>query len=251
MILFASAGHAPGVTAVTVALGVTWPGPMLLADCSCLPDQSVLAGYLQGVNPAGRGLGALLQAHRERRPLAEVLPQVTVPIDEAEGQDFLPGFSHPGMVGLFGAVWPELAAVLGGEDRPVLIDAGRITPSGLPAPLVTASDLVVLVTGSRLVDLAAVRLYLPLLAEEVEPERLGLIVVGPGRPYGSGEIAQRFGLPVWGKVGWHPQEAAVFAAGEPRPRRLETGAYLRDIRALGERLSEAVAARERLIGVRR
>jgi len=248
MLLLASAGHSPGVTGLGVALALTWPEPVLLVDANRDPDQTVLAGHLQGVEPGERGLGGLLQAHRERRSLAECLPSLTVPLLGEEGRDFLPGFSHPGMVDLFGPVWPELATTLEAAGRTVLVDAGRITPAGLPSALVAAGSGVAVVTGSRLVDLAALRLYLPLVVAAAGVERVGLVVVGPGRPYGSGEIAHRFGVEVWAKLAWQPAEAAVFAAGEAPPRRLMTSNYVEDVRTLGGVLASHAISRRRLIG---
>ncbi|MCC6494941.1 MAG: hypothetical protein IT193_01640 [Propionibacteriaceae bacterium] len=250
VLLLTSAGHSPGVTGLAVALTVTWPEPVLLVDANSEPDQSVLAGFLQGADPAGRGLGALLQAHRERRSLAACVEAVSLPLADP-AHDFLPGFSHPGMVALFSPVWPELASALEGSGRTVLVDAGRITPDGLPSALVNVSSGICVVTGSRLVDLAALRLYLPQVVAAAGEERVGLVVVGPGRPYGSGEISSRFGLPVWAKIAWQPAEAAVFAAGEREPRRLGSSAYLEDVRALGARLAERSAGRRSLIGVPR
>ena len=51
--LLASAGHSPGVTTLAVALATTSIGASLLVDANPQPDQSVLAGYLQGTDPAG------------------------------------------------------------------------------------------------------------------------------------------------------------------------------------------------------
>jgi hypothetical protein len=235
VLLLTSAGHAPGATALGVALALTLPPPVLLVDANREPDQSVLAGYLQGVEPGGRGLGGLLQTHRERRPLASCLDANTIPL-AGEGRAFLPGFAHPGMVSLFASAWDELADALDAAAGIVLVDAGRVTPDGLP-PLAAGCAGVAVVTGSRLVDLAALRLYLPLVVGAVGEERVGLVVSGPGRPYGSGEIGHRFGVPVWGKLAWRPAEAAVFASGEPEPRRLMTGAYLEDVRTLGTALA--------------
>ncbi|PZQ45182.1 MAG: hypothetical protein DI570_27815 [Phenylobacterium zucineum] len=246
VVLLASAGHSPGVTALAVALTVTWPEPVLLVDADREPDQSVLAGYLQGTNPGGRGLGGLLQAHRERRSLLAALDKVTMPL--AEGREFLPGFSHPGMVSLFAPVWAEFAQALAAAGRTVLVDLGRITPDGLPQALVAASCGVAVVTGSRLVDLAALRLYLPAVLGAAAEDRVGLVVVGPGRPYGSGEIESQFGVPVWGTLAWQPAEAAVFACGDPEPRRLMTGPYLADVRTLGARLAERATGSASLPG---
>lgn len=243
LLLLTSAGHSPGVTALGVALATQQPS--LLVDANREPDQSVLAGYLQGVDPAGRGLAGLLSAHRERRGLAAALPEQLVPL--AEGSDFLPGFSHPGMVSHFAPVWPALAKLLAESDRPVLVDLGRISVSGLPEPLVAHSSGVVILTGSRLVDLAALRLYLPLVTSAAGKDRVGIVVVGPGRPYGSGEIANQFGVSNWGKLSWAPSEAAVFAAGQTAPRRLAAGSYLADVRALAGEISSRIAGRRRLL----
>lgn len=248
MLLLASAGHSPGVTGLGVALALTWPEPVLLVDANTEPDQTVLAGHLQGVDPGGRGLGGLLQAHREGRPLAESLPSMALPLHGDEGRDFLPGFSHPGMVDLFGPVWPELATTLEAAGRTVLVDAGRITPAGLQSALVAASSGVAVVTGSRLVDLAALRLYLPLVVAAAGVDRVGLVVVGPGRPYGSGEIGHRFGVDVWAKLAWQPAEAAVFAAGEAAPRRLMASNYVEDVRVLGDVLARRAAGRRLQLG---
>ena len=246
--LLTSAGHSPGVTTLAVALATNSIGPALLVDANPEPDQSVLAGYLQGIDPGGRGLGGLLQAHRERRPLENELAGMTVSLG-APGHDFLPGFSSPGMAGLFGPAWPDLAAALASESGLVVVDCGRIGAAGLPAALVKVATGVLVVTGSRLVDLAALRLYLPEVVEAAAPERVGLVVVGPGRPYGSGEIAARFGVPVWAKIAWRPAEAEVFAAGEPPPRRLAAGAFLADVRGLSATLAERTEGHRRLIGV--
>lgn len=57
MLLLASAGRSPGVTGLGVALALAWKEPVLLVDADREPDQTVLAGHLQGVDPGGRGLG--------------------------------------------------------------------------------------------------------------------------------------------------------------------------------------------------
>lgn len=247
VLVLTSAAHSPGVTALGVALAVTWPERVLLVDANREPDQAVLAGYLQGRDPGGRGLGGLLQAHRERRPLSSCLDEMTLPLG-ADGHDFLPGFANPGMVALFGPAWSEFGDALEAAGRTALVDAGRITPEGLPSALVASCSGVAVVTGSRLVDLAALRLYLPLVVAAAGEERVGLVVVGPGRPYGSGEIGHRFGVPVWGKLAWQPDAAAVFAAGEPAPRRLLNSAYVEDVRRLGSALAERTQDRRVLLG---
>jgi hypothetical protein len=246
--LFTSAAHSPGVTALTVATAVNADAPVLLVDANRDPDQAVLAGYLQGVDPAGRGLGGLLQAHREHRPLDAALASMLLPLP---GQaEFLPGFAHPGMVALFAPVWAEFAAALDAEQRTVLVDAGRIGAGGLPQPLAATSCGVLVLVRSDLPSLAALRLYLPELLETVGEDRLGLVVVGPGRPYPATEIRRRFGVPIWGHVAWQPEAAAVYASGAEPGRRHHASAYLDDVRKLAASLAERDASRRLLLGAR-
>jgi hypothetical protein len=246
--LLASAAHSPGVTTLAVALATQSSEPSLLVDANREPDQSVLAGYLTGADPQGRGLGGLLQAHRERRPLETVLGSQTLPLGEQS--HFLPGFAHPGMVSLFTPAWPELAAALEAERRTVLVDMGRLGASGLPSALTAACSGVIVVTRTALPDLAALRLYLPQLVEAVGEERVGLAIVGPGRPYTGTEIQRRFGGPIWGHLAWQPEEAEVYSLGRPPGRRHLISSYTEDVRALDRRLAERDLHRRALIGAR-
>ncbi len=246
--VLASAAHSPGVTALAVALAVNAESPALLVDANREPDQSVLAGYLQGADPAGRGLAGLLQAHREHRPLEAALSSMVLPLGEDSA--FLPGFAHPGMVALFTPAWPDLAAALDAEQRTVLVDAGRIGAAGLPQPLVTVSSGVLVLVRSDLPSLAALRLYLPQLVEAAGEDRAGLVVVGPGRPYTATEIRRRFGVPIWGHLAWQPDAAAVYASGAEPGRRHHASAYLDDVRKLAASLAERDTSRHLLLGAR-
>jgi hypothetical protein len=250
--LLTSAAHSPGVTALAVALAVTSAvtsaGPALLVDANREPDQAVLAGYLQGTDPAGLGLGGLLQTHREHRPFEAALGSMLLPL--GGDADFLPGFPHPGMVALFTPAWAELAAALDAEPRTVLVDAGRIGSAGLPQPLVDVSTGVLVLVRSDLPSLAALRLYLPQVVESAGEDRVGLVVVGPGRPYTATEIRHRFGVPIWGQVAWQPAAAAVYASGAQPGRRHRASAYLDDVAQLAAGLAERDSGRRVLLGVR-
>ena len=222
MLLLASAGHSPGVTGLGVALALTWPEPVLLVDANREPDQTVLAGHLQGVDPGGRG-PRRAAAGAPGAPVARRVPAVD---DRSAGRGggarlpaglLAPGHGRPvraGVAGAGDAPWRRPAARCSSTP-------GRITPDGLPPALVSACSGVAVVTGSRLVDLAALRLYLPLVVAAAGAERVGLVVVGPGRPYGSGEIGHRFGV---GRVG----EAGLAAGRGCRVRSRRGGAAKAD-----------------------
>lgn len=242
LILLAAATRSPGVTTTAVGMALSWPRAVLLVDADPHPSQAVLAGYLQGEDPHGLGLWSVLAAHRERRPLAPAIEHARMELPTADGipRHFLPGFANPGMVELFGTAWPEFAAVLADWRTDVLVDAGRLGNRGLPPALAAEADAVLVVTRSSLVDLVGLRLYLPLLTEVVPPEKLSLLLVGPGRPYTAGEISAQFGLRVEEPVPWSPAEAEVWSSGAAPGRGFAAGAYVRGVRRA------AAGVRERL-----
>lgn len=246
LFLMTSAARSPGVTTMAVAMAVHAEEPMLLVDANREPDQSVLAGYLRGQDPEGRGLSGLLQAYREHIPLANVLPSMVIGL--GENSQFMPGFAQPGMVSLFTPVWPELASTLATDSRTVVVDIGRIGTQGLPPSLVDVCAGVIVVTRSALPDLAALRLYLPLVQEAAGPDRVGLAIIGPGRPYRTTEIRRRFDLPVWGQLAWEPSEVEEFSHGTPVARRRNPQRYRDDIVHFSRRLRAREAGRRELIG---
>ena len=67
ILILTSAGGSPGVTTLGIGLALTWPRPVLLADCDPGAHQAVLAGYLAGQSGHGKGLLRVAEAHRDRR----------------------------------------------------------------------------------------------------------------------------------------------------------------------------------------
>lgn len=253
VVVLASAGHAPGVTTTALGLALTWPRSALLVDADRTPTQAVLAGYLRGAHPGQHGLGRLLQAAREQRPLAEVVDAelLELPPVPATGRAarFLPGFPHPGVVGLFGATWPDLMAVLAARPGDVLIDAGRIGAEGLPPAMLQAADQVLVVTRTSLVALAGLRLYLPTVAEAARD--VALLLVGSGRPYGRAEVQHQFATRIAGEISHDPAAAAVFSEGAPAPRRFAQAGLVRSLSKTATSISGRLEAARDLIGARR
>lgn len=240
MVLLASAAGAPGVTTTALGLSLHWSGDALLVDADRQPSQALLAGHLHGVSALGRGLAGLARVHRERRPLAA---ELTVHCLRLGGPDdrfrrmLLPGFSHPGAPAVFGPVWEELGEALhrlsvGGTG--VIIDAGRIG-EGLPAPLAATADVVLLVTRCSLRQLAGIRLHLPVVRQRLDQlgsgTQLGLVLIGPGNPYGAREIAEQFGVEVWFTLPDDPAGARVWSDGDPAGRRFAHGPLVKGIRS--------------------
>lgn len=248
ILILASAGGSPGVTTLAVGLALTWPRPVLLADCDPGAHQAILAGYLAGQSSQGKGLLRVAEAHRDRRPLREVVIDQCLPLTGDDGQRrlFLPGFTKPGSAAHFGAVWDDLADAfdrLGDVDLDVIVDAGRVGPLGLPAPLVERSALTALVLGSSLRAVMSARVHLPVITEQHSGpaqtrHQFGLVVVGEGQPYGRGEISKALGLPVLADVvRGDPQVAAHLSDGRPRRRRFDSSNMVRSMRGAASSLS--------------
>ncbi|MEO7588147.1 MAG: hypothetical protein ABIS84_08990 [Arachnia sp.] len=248
-ILCVGAPGSPGVTTTALGMALTWSRDVLLADCDRDPSQSVQAGYLRGMDTGGRGLAALALLHRENRALAPDLWHHTVPLVQYAEQQrrFLPGFSQPATVRLFDTVWCDLAdafTALGERGVDVIVDAGRVGRDGLPLPLLAQADAVCFLTRTSLRGLAATRLYLPLVAEQLSrlpgSHALGLVLVDPNSPYSSGEIAAQFGTPCWAEVERNDKLAAVLSDGAQEPKRFSESSLMNQLRATGLRLRERI-----------
>lgn len=237
LLVLASASGAPGVTTTALGLTLCWPSDALLVDADRAASHAILAGHLSGQATHGTGLHGLLQAHRERRALdaaleAESRPLPDLPHPEGSAtpgaRRFLPGFTHLGSVDLFEGVWPSLAEAARATPFDLVVDAGRTGHHGLPASLLQVADAVGLVCHTTLVSLAALRLHLPPLVEAGAPGRVGLVLVGPGRPYGAREVTEQFGVPVLAEIAWDPGAAAELGEG-PVGRRWVRSALARSL----------------------
>lgn len=238
---------APGITTTALGLSLTWPRDVLLIDADRQPTQSIQAGYLRGIQPGGRGLSALIRLHRETRPLAPELYTQSLPLTTEQDIDrrFLPGFARPGAVHLFDMVWPEFTAALAGLDSrgiDVVVDAGQAGTQGLPQSLLADADAVLFVTQTSLRALAATRLYLPLVAEQIDSLPAGkpfdAVLVGPGRPYSAREVSHQFSIPVISEIIWQPRHAAVLSDGEAEPKRFADTTLMHQFRLTATVLHE-------------
>lgn len=263
-IVLCSATGSPGATVTALGLALTWPRDVLLLDADRTPSQSLLAGYLGGIATQDLGLTGLLQAHRERRALSEALLGQSTPLPEpplptSRGRQplqvapirrrFVPGFAHLGSVDLFAGVWRELSLACAASPFDVIVDAGRIGVHGLPADLVDVADRIAVVSRTSLVSLAALRLYLGLITDQVDDDRVGLLLVGAGRPYGAGEVTAQFGVPTFAEIAWQPAAASELAEGQALGRRWRTQALGASYFAAAERLLDSIAAERTKVGV--
>lgn len=238
ILVLTSTSGAPGVTTVAVGLALNWPRSVLLADCDPGAHQAILAGFLGGRGAGGKGLLRVAEAHRDRRPLQEVIIDQTVDLTDAAEPSrlLLPGFSKPGSAALFGAVWPDLVDAFDRLDDAgfdVIVDAGRMGAQGLPVPLVESASTIALVLGSDLRAVTSARLHRATLVEQAKSttadEPPGLIVVGPDRPYSGGEIGRALDARVIATIAHDPAAAAHLSDARPRPRRFDHSEFARSL----------------------
>ena len=250
ILLLASTGGSPGVTTLAVGLALTWPRPILLADCDPGAHQAILAGYLGGRSTGGKGLLRVAEAHRDRRPLREAVLDQTLSLsaEEESRRLLLPGFTKPASAMHFGGVWEDLAEAfdrLGEVDMDVIIDCGRIGASGPPAALLERSAVTAVVVTSTLRSIMSARVHLPTLRDHprltsADREHIGLIVVGENQPYRRGEIARALDVPVITSIAYDRQSAAHLSDGRPRHRRFDTSPLIRSIRDAASQLSSSL-----------
>jgi hypothetical protein len=238
ILVLTSASGSPGVTTLAVGVALGWPRSVLLVDADPGAHQAVLAGFLGGRGAGGKGLLRVAEAHRDHRPLQEVVIDQTVPLCDEVGPSrlFLPGFSKPGSASLFTGVWPDLVDAFDRLDDAgfdIIVDAGRMPSSGLPVPLLESASTVAMVLGSSLRAVTAARVHRVTLLEQasstIAEERPGVVVVGPGRPYGAAEIGRALEAPVIATVAEDAAAARHLSDGAPRVRRFDTSAFARSL----------------------
>ncbi|WP_116451677.1 hypothetical protein [Blastococcus litoris] len=242
-IALCSAKGAPGVTTSGLALALSWPQPVVLAELDPAGGD-VLAGYGRG-EVSAVGLADLELAAR-RGGMARQLDAQLLLLD-AEGQArLLPGLADPASARHVD--WDRLAAVLASiEDGAVdvLADCGRLRAEHFPAAVLHRAAAVVVVTGSTL---RAVRAAAHAIAELREgdgrPGTLATLVVGPGEPYGEREISEALGVPVIGSLPRDGKAAAVLSDGAPAGRLFAQSVLLRAARTVASRFVESAAAHE-------
>ncbi|MFC4945825.1 hypothetical protein [Pseudonocardia sp. GCM10023141] len=158
----------------------------------------------------------------------------------------LAGFGGVGQAA--GVPWDRLVgplARLTGAD--VLADCGRYLSADGVRPLIEASDVVVLVTGSSLRAARSSARLVPVLCETLELDLgdpgLSLLVVGPGRPYASAEIAAGCGVPLLGELPDDHSAAVVWSDGAQPGRTFHRSALQRGARRIADLLAGTAADR--------
>ncbi len=227
--VFGAPRSSPGVTTAVVAVA------------SCAVDAVVVEGDPDGGVLAARfglakepGLTTMAAAVRSA-------PEGSFELDAH--QQALPGgvrvVAGPASAESATALWrsagPRLVSALAGvaTSRPVVVDAGRLSPVAPTGALLDAADVLVVVVRPHLEDLHALAARAKAL--QGSTSRLAVLLVGD-QPYGPADVADQLDVEVLGVLA-HDRRAADALAGRGwSAKGLRRSSLARSARVVAERL---------------
>ena len=240
LIAVASAKGAPGTTTTALALALGWPRPVILADLDARGGD-VMWTYGQGQDTGGRGVLGLQVASRHQPWASAVWSQLVTLADAGPQRWLLPGLEEPQHAGSID--WTGLAASLASLPVDVIADCGAVRAMQAPTPVWAAAHLMALVVRPTLASIHAARTTAALVRNDLRDkgfgaDRLGSIVVGPGRPYPKDDVAQSLSeiAQLYGDLPWDPRTAAVLGEGTAGGRKLASSSLMRGAATLGHLL---------------
>lgn len=203
----------PGATTAALALGLSWPRPVLLVDADGAGGDMV-PGMLPGRVGTERGVLSWLVATRRHTVLeaAQVLAEHVVSLPEAPGVWLMPGVQHGGQSQpLATGGWERLARVLervpaaGGRD--VIIDTGRLS-SGACWPVLAVADQILLAVRPTVRSIQGARGAAEHLRAHLGDLALVRLLICGAGDYSAKDVSEQLGVSVAGAL---PQDAAAAA----------------------------------------
>jgi hypothetical protein len=242
-----SAGGAPGVTTAALALTLSWPSQVVIAECDP-SGGDILAGLLSGHLPATAGLLPLaLEAGAGAEVPADILWRQLVELDEEHNRLLLAGISDPRQSAALQSSLPWIAEALQGLRADVLADCGRLDAVAAVRPVLSAASLAVLVLAPTLRQVSRAIPRVEMLTNLMGPGRVVLLTVGDGATSGR-ELAKTLGVPVAGHLPADPKTASVLSDGLGSRRRLNERPLIRAAAAVGRGLRAAAESAGALPG---
>jgi hypothetical protein len=232
-----SAGGSPGVTTAAIALALTWPAPVLLAECDP-SGGDILAGLLAGHVPAGRGLMEhAMESGRSGQAVTASMVTPLVPLDEDGTRMLLPGLTDPRQAARLTTAWPAVAATLTAQHADVIADCGRLDAgTGQPLAVLSAARAVAIVLRPTLRQVWLARPRVEALSQLVGVgARLGLLLTGPGT-HSAREVAYALNLPVLAALPDDSRTAGLLSDGLGDRRYLTRGSLIRAGSTAGQAL---------------
>ena len=236
-----SSGGSPGVTATAVALALSWPTPVILAECDP-SGGDVIAGLLAGHLPARTGLLTLaMAAERGPEEVAAAIPGQLIALDDSGNRMLLDGLTDPRQAAGLGPAWPVVAAALSMQQADVIADCGRLDPLSAPLPVLTAAVSVTIVIRPTLRQISRTSARSALLSQLLERTRLALAVVGEG-DHNPREISRALGLPLLARIPEDERTARLLTDGVGPRGHLAGRPLLRSARLAGNALRQVGVA---------
>jgi hypothetical protein len=232
-----SVGGSPGVTTAALAIGLTWPGSVIVAETDP-SGGAVLAGLFAGHMSGSRSLlNVAHEATTIQAATAAVAGQL-VALDETGARRVLPGFADPRHAATLDQTWHVLAAALAAQPVDVLADCGRLDGGPGQEHILRIARQVVLVLRPTLRQAAAARPRVEILTQIKGPVagHLSLLVVGRGS-IAPKELSRALGVPFLGTLPDDRKAALVLSDGFQARRGIESSPLLRAAAATARLLS--------------
>jgi hypothetical protein len=211
---------APGVTTSTWALALTWPRPVLAADCD--PAGGDMApGLLAGQVSTEHGLLSWSTSARRGIPAiaaATMFAQHVVALPEHQDTWFLPGFTNATQGFSFAEdTWERLALAFertrSATGRDALVDAGRLVGDRGNWPVLRAADQVLLAVRPSVRSVHAAQDAATKLRYELgDLQKVSALVIGSG-PYPASEVAGSLQMALGGTLPEDRAAAAMLSDG--------------------------------------
>jgi cellulose biosynthesis protein BcsQ len=244
----------PGATTAALALGLSWPAPVLLVDADpCGGD--MVPGMLPGRVGSERGLLSWLLATRRLSVLdaERAIAEHVVALPEAPQVWLLPGVQHAGQAHpLSSGGWERLARVLEREPaaggRDVIVDTGRLS-GGACWPVLAVADQILLAVRPTARSVQGARGGLGQLREHLgDLAVVRLLICGAG-DYSARDVGAQLGVPVAGSMPPDHAAAAVLTEGASAGMRsLKRSRLLRCAAGLAGELVAAGLANDAVAG---
>jgi hypothetical protein len=234
-----SPGGSPGCTTTALALTLTWPEPVILAECDPAGGD-ILAGLFAGHLPAPRGLlGVAFEAGRGAEAMSAEAAGQLAALDGSGSRMFLAGLSDPRQAPGLVRAWPAIARMLSGQPCDVIADCGRIDAGdGQPTAVLAEAQLVAMVMRASLRQISAARPRVEMLTQLLGPERIGLLLVGD-KSHGYAEISRTLGAPVLASLPLDQKTAPVLSDGVGRRTNLADRPLMRAAQGAGTAITKA------------
>jgi hypothetical protein len=222
-----SPGGSPGVTTAALALALTWPGPVLVAETDP-SGGDVLAGFFAGHLQGNRGLLNVAHEATTMEAAAAAVAGQVVELDEAGIRRVLPGLPDPRHAATLSMTWPLLAAALAAQPADVLADCGRLDGGPGQEHILRVAGRIVVVLRPTLRQAAAARPRIEMLTQLKGSlaGHVGLLVTGPG-PLAPKELSRALGVPLAGVLPEDRKAALILSDGAGARRGLQTSQLLR------------------------